>query len=85
MYIEESTNNKIHHDNFINNSNSPQAYDDNQADDDLKGENYWDDGSEGNYWDNYIGGGEEPYFIKDDTHGNSLDNPRDEHPLTEPV
>jgi hypothetical protein len=47
IYLKSSNNNRIYHNNFIN--NSPQARDD--------GSNYWDDGypSGGNYWSDYSG------------------------------
>jgi nitrous oxidase accessory protein NosD/DNA-directed RNA polymerase subunit RPC12/RpoP len=40
--------NSIHHNMFINNSQSPQSFD-------TKADNSWDDGSEGNYWSDYSG------------------------------
>jgi parallel beta-helix repeat protein len=54
---------EIHHNNFASNGISPQCYDEN-------GTNSWDDGSEGNYWDDYNGTdvdddgiGDTPYSI----------------------
>ncbi len=47
IYIQNSDNNNIYHNNFI--ANTDNAYD--------EGDNSWDDGypSAGNYWDDYIG------------------------------
>lgn len=47
MWGPTSHNNKIHHNNFISNGYQFQTYDD--------GNNYWDDGSEGNHWSDYEG------------------------------
>jgi parallel beta-helix repeat protein len=47
IYSSSSDYNYIHHNNFINNNaGGVQAYDN-------TGTNYWDDGSEGNYWSDY--------------------------------
>jgi parallel beta-helix repeat protein len=69
-----STNNMIHHNNFLNNSN--QAYSYNLT-------NFWDNGCEGNYWSNYNGTdldgdgiGDTPYIIDE----NNTDN----YPLMNP-
>lgn len=72
-----SYNNKIYHNNFIDNSRNAQDW----------GNDDWDDGSEGNYWDDYkgfdilppYGIGDTPYFIFPYITGN-----RDRHPLMKP-
>ncbi|HEC87475.1 MAG TPA: hypothetical protein ENI49_06415, partial [Thermoplasmatales archaeon] len=65
----------VHHNNFVNNTNY------NAKD---EGNNFWDDGNEGNYWDNYTGVdgnndgiGDTPYIVSGDN--------VDEHPLMQPV
>lgn len=47
----ESKNNTIHHNNFIWNNAHVEFYEDSV----LLLQNFWDDGAEGNYWDDYIG------------------------------
>ena len=66
-------NNVIYHNNFVNNVNHAET--DNSID-------VWDDGEEGNYWDNYTGldsnedgVGDTPYIIDE--------NNRDNYPLVE--
>ena len=66
-------NNVIYHNNFVNNVNHAET--DNSID-------VWDDGEEGNYWDNYTGldsdedgVGDTPYIINE--------NNRDNYPLVE--
>jgi parallel beta-helix repeat protein len=68
-------NNVIHHDNFVNNGNHVETDDSN---------NIWDNGEEGNYWDNYTGldsdedgVGDTPYVIDE--------NNRDNYPLVEQI
>lgn len=69
-----SDNNRVYHNDFVNNEN--QAFD--------GGSNYWDNGSEGNYWSDYTGEdinndgiGDTPYTI-------SRDNNQDRYPLMSP-
>lgn len=50
IYIDSSANNLIHHNNWENNTN--QAY---VANNSYLSANFWDDGSEGNYWSGYTG------------------------------
>jgi parallel beta-helix repeat protein len=50
IYIDSSSNNSIHHNNWVNNAN--QAY---IADSSYESANFWDDGFEGNFWNNYSG------------------------------
>ena len=75
--IGEAFDNTIQHNNFVNNSLHVDV-----------GENsndiFWDNGEEGNYWDNYSGLdsnedgiGDTPYVINEDNHDN--------YPLTTPV
>ncbi len=49
IQIESSDNNSIHHNNFVDNygGTNPQASD-------KRTSNQWDDGSEGNYWNDWI-------------------------------
>jgi len=68
-------NNVIHHNNFVNNTNHVETDDSNGI---------WDNGEEGNYWDNYTGldsdndgVGETPYVI--------AENNQDNYPLMNPV
>jgi parallel beta-helix repeat protein len=65
-------NNVIHHNNFVNNTNHVETDDSNGI---------WDNGEEGNYWDNYNGTdgngngiGDTPYIINE--------NNQDNYPLT---
>jgi parallel beta-helix repeat protein len=74
-----SRSNKIHHCNFFNNSQY-------NANDYLS--NYWDNGSHGNYWDDYTGMdenadgiGDKPYKIGNAEKGTVFDN----FPLMDPV
>jgi parallel beta-helix repeat protein len=60
--ITDASGNQIHHNNFLNNTQN--AYDSTIA------LNEWDDGTEGNYWSDYLGSddngdgfGEDPYVI----------------------
>jgi len=87
IYFNKSDNNRIYHNNIINNT-LYQAYD--------NGSNYWDDGypSGGNYWSDYTGVdenhgenqdipgsdeiGDTPYIIPGD-------NNRDRYPLMSPI
>ena len=87
IYFNKSDNNRIYHNNIINNT-LYQAYD--------NGSNYWDDGypSGGNYWSDYTGEdnysgenqnvsgsdgiGDTPYYI-------TGDNNQDRYPLMSPI
>ena len=67
--------NVIYHNNFVNNVNHVETDDSNGI---------WDNGEEGNYWDNYTalesdedGVGDTPYFIDE--------NNRDNYPLMKPI
>jgi hypothetical protein len=83
---EASRLNLFHHNNFIN-SSVYHAYD--------PFVNIWDNGSEGNYWDDAHeqgiadndgdGIGDDPYIIPDETPLIDLDNNRDYYPLMNPV
>ncbi len=78
MYLyTRSSNNTIHHNNFINNTGG-NAYDEGIH-------NQWDSGTEGNYWKDYAGNdtdrdgiGDEPYYI----HGSARSV--DRYPLMQP-
>lgn len=77
VYIVRSSDNRIYHNNFINNTQEVHFYESGYA-------NFWDDGEEGNYWDNYTGIdsdgdgiGDTPYIISE--------NNIDRYPLMEPV
>jgi len=65
-----ANNNTVHHNNFANNDQSPQCHDDGV-------DNTWDDGTEGNYWDDWNGTGN--YTLT------GTANSADEHPLGSPV
>jgi len=65
-----ANNNTVHHNNFANNDMSPQCSDDGV-------DNTWDDGAEGNYWDDWNGTGN--YSIS------GTAGVADEHPLGSPV
>jgi parallel beta-helix repeat protein len=54
VVVEQSSRNRIHHNNFLGGSRDP--FDDTAS-------NVWDDGSAGNYWKNYAGDGLAPYAI----------------------
>ncbi len=64
-----ANNNTVHHNNFANNDRDPQCSDDGV-------DNMWDDGAEGNYWDDWNGTGN--YTL--DGSAKSAD----EHPLGDP-
>jgi parallel beta-helix repeat protein len=73
--INSGRNNTFYHNNFIDNSKNVQAY----------GNNFWDDGLEGNFWSDYEGAdadgngvGDIPYIVDDD------DNLTDRYPLMSP-
>ena len=69
-------NNTLHHNNFIEN-NMANAYD--------KFINFWDDGSEGNYWDDYDGSDANGDGIGDIPYNISGGNNKDRYPLMEPL
>lgn len=69
-----SNNNLIHHNKFV--SNTDQAYD--------RDINYWDDGSEGNYWSDYIGTDEDNNGIGDTPYTIPGGDNRDHYPLITP-
>jgi len=77
IQIKSSNDNKIYHNNFI--GNNKNAYD--------TGTNNWDNGSFGNYWDDYKGIdilkpwgiGDTPYYIRPHICGN-----KDNYPLMRP-
>lgn len=84
MYLEDTSNyNEIWHNNIIgNNGGNVQAYDD-------AGNNYWDNGSVGNYWDDY-----EDRYPSATNDGTVWDTPyeingtglaEDEYPQVDPV
>jgi parallel beta-helix repeat protein len=77
MYTR-SSNNTLYHNNFINNTGEGNAYDEGIH-------NQWDSGTEGNYWNDYVGNdtdhdgiGDEPYHI----HGSA--GSVDRYPLMQP-
>ena len=74
ILVVASDNNRVYHNDFVKNEN--QAFD--------GGSNYWDNGSEGNYWSDYTGEdinndgiGDTPYTIPGD-------NNQDRYPLMSP-
>ena len=83
IYLSELSNdNLIHHNDFVNNVLSATTM--------CSGDNLWDDGSEGNYWDDYPGSdldgdgiGDTPYIISD-LYGYTPDS-KDRYPLMDPV
>lgn len=73
--IFSSDGNSIYHNNLINNREM-QAYD--------NGSNYWDNGSEGNYWSNYSGKDMNDDGMGDTPHTIPGDNNQDRYPLISP-
>jgi len=73
--ISISKNNLIHHNNFVNNVEN--AYD--------ECSNVWDDGSEGNYWDDYTGVDEDGDGIGDTPYNISGGSNQDRYPLMSPL
>jgi len=69
MYVDQSKNNMIYANNFIDNRNE-QGYDNG-------GQNSWDDGKSGNYWNNHKTGGE--YIIS------GAAKAKDNYPLSNPT
>lgn len=72
--LHSNNNNSVYHNNFINNEINVLG----------NGNNEWDDGTEGNYWDDYSGVdenndgiGDTPYAIGEDA--------KDNYPLMEPI
>jgi len=69
-------NNTLHHNNFMEN-NMGNAHD--------KWINTWDDGSEGNYWDDYTGNDANGDGIGDEPYNIPGGNNKDRYPLVEPL
>lgn len=74
-YSSSGKNNTFYHNNFVNNSDNVVAW--------FEGGNFWDNGTEGNYWSDYKGFdidddgvGDKPYLIEH--------CPPDRHPLMAP-
>jgi parallel beta-helix repeat protein len=74
-YPYPSNYNMFHHNNFINNGQN--------AHDPLM--NYWDNGSQGNYWSDYTGKDENGDGIGDTPYDIPGDNSQDRYPLMEPI
>jgi len=74
-YLENSFNNTIYHNNFINNTQN--AYDEYT--------NQWDDGSKGNYWDDYAGIDDNGDGIGDTPYLISGGDNQDGYPQMEPI
>jgi parallel beta-helix repeat protein len=89
----ETTNNTIHHNNFINNTEQASVpgywhmivFEEHWV---PPASNFWDDGKEGNYWSNYVtrypNATEKDGFIWS-TPYNISENNQDNHPLTAPI
>jgi len=76
MYVASMTKeNLIHHNNFIDNNNSVYAFQ----------ENYWDNGSEGNYWSDYTGLDEDENGIGDTPYNITGCSYKDMYPLMVPI
>jgi hypothetical protein len=80
----EIHNNRIYHNNFINNTENVQNEMIPEGFDDAGAVNIWDNGTAGNYWSDYNGTdnngdgvGDTPYIIDEEN--------RDNYPLMEPV
>jgi hypothetical protein len=80
----EIHNNRIYHNNFINNTENVQNEMIPEGFDDAGAVNIWDNGTAGNYWSNYNGTdtngdgiGDTPYIINEDN--------QDNYPLMEPA
>jgi parallel beta-helix repeat protein len=85
-----SFNNRVYHNNFINNTQQVKNWGANPT-------NFWDNGSEGNYWSDYNGTdangdgiGDTPYFVKSETFDENLGSVvdavhgQDNYPLMSP-
>lgn len=76
IYVNGSSSNYFHHNNFFN--NTIQAYDESS--------DHWDDGvGEGNYWSDYTDGDENSDGIGDTPYNISGDSNQDHYPLMNPV
>jgi len=75
-FYSESNNNRLYHNNFINNTISASD----------EGNNKWDDGypSGGNYWDDYSGSDDDGDGIGDSPYNISGGESQDRYPLMEP-
>jgi parallel beta-helix repeat protein len=78
IFISATKNSTVYHNNFVNNTFHVYIYGNDPV------TSMWDNGSQGNYWDNYTGVdnngddiGDSPYVIEE--------NNRDNYPLTNPV
>jgi len=78
IFISATKNSTVYHNNFVNNTFHVYIYGNYPV------TSMWDNGSQGNYWDNYTGVdnngddiGDSPYVIEE--------NNRDNYPLTNPV
>lgn len=74
IYLDSCRNNKIYYNNFINNSNN--AVD--------TGNNTWDNGEFGNYWDNYTGLDKNNDGVGDTLYNIPGGNNQDRYPLMMP-
>ena len=73
IYLREASNNSIYHNNFVD--NNPQVY--------IEASgyaNFWDNGVEGNYWNNYTGVDSDHDGIGDTPHIMDVNN-QDNYPL----
>ncbi len=86
IFVWRTANNTFHHNNFINNTKHVQP---NLM---VVSEDFWDDGAEGNYWDDYNGTdsdgdgiGDTPYIIGQIYPYPYQDYIQDNYPLVKPV
>ena len=73
VHLRESSNNSIYHNNFVD--NYPQVYVETSG-----YANFWDNGVEGNYWNNYTGVDSDQDGIGDTPHIMDVNN-QDNHPM----
>lgn len=79
IYVSSSGANVIHHNDVIDNGNTPQGYDNTTS-------NQWDDGSEGNYWDDWTAPDTNQDGIVDTSYALSGGrDAKDNYPLTKRV